>query len=264
MLRKNVLDFVKMKNSGEKISVLTAFDFLTAQALENSQIDVILVGDSLGMVFGGGDNTLEVTIEDVVYHSKVVRRGAKNSFIIADLPFGDYKTNPNSAVINSLKLIQKGKANAVKMEGGLEILPSIKKVIQNEIPVMAHLGLTPQSINKIGKFSVQSKSIEYADRILQTALEFEKAGCFALVLEMVPAKTSKLISEKLKIPTIGIGSGYECDGQVLVTHDMLGLTDNNFRFVRKYAQQKQESIKAIKNYIKDVKNSNFPSEIESF
>ncbi len=255
MKKKNINHFLHMKNNEEKIAALTAYDAVTGQICDQNQIDIILVGDSLGMVIQGHNSTLPVTVDQMVYHTENVARVTKNSFIIADMPFGSY-INENDALKNAVRLIQAG-ANMVKMEGGSELASITKKMLQNGIPVCAHLGLMPQSINSIGSYSVQGKEEHKAQEILEHAELLMNAGAQLLVLECIPARLAATITAKLPIPTIGIGAGPDTDGQILVTHDMLGLTTNNFKFCKSYCNLSPSN--AILNYVSDVKNKQFPT-----
>lgn len=257
--------FLENKENKEKITVLTAYDYQMAKLVDEAGIDCILVGDSLGMVVLGYEDTLEVTIEDMIHHTRAVARGSKNAFIVADMPFMSYHISSEEAVRNAGRLVQEGKATGVKLEGGIEITDKIKAIIDAKIPVMGHIGLTPQSVNLFGGFKVQGKSEEKAKQIIEDALLLEKAGVFAIVLEGIPEKLAKIITEKLTVPTIGIGAGSDCDGQVLVVNDMLGLNDG---FIPKFAKQYKtihEDIKSgIKNYIKEVKSGEFPKAEHTF
>ncbi|WP_339365846.1 3-methyl-2-oxobutanoate hydroxymethyltransferase [Vallitalea maricola] len=245
--------------------MLTAYDYPTAAILDEAGIDIILVGDSLGMVILGYENTTEVTIEDMLHHVKAVSRGSKHSLIVADLPFLTYHTGKYEAVRNAGRLVQEGKANAVKLEGGTEVIKQTKAIINAGIPVMGHIGLTPQSINQLGGYYIQGKSEEKAKKLLEDAMALEEAGAFAIVLECIPTELAKLITEKVEIPTIGIGAGSDCDGQVLVTNDILNLYSNMVpKFVKQYANLQDEIIKAASNYIRDVKQKAFPSKEHVF
>ncbi len=257
---RNIKSFKKMKKNGSKISMITAYDYSSGKITEEANIDCILVGDSLGMVVLGYENTLEVTLEDIIHHTKAVRRGAKDTFIISDMPYMSYHLSLNDTKANASKLIIEGKANAVKLEGGTKSrLEAISAIVDCEIPVVAHLGLTPQSINKFGGYKVQGKTNDRFNKILDQALEIQKAGAFMLVLEGVPEKLGKEISEKLSIPTIGIGAGRYTDGQVLVWHDLLGLSEFDFKFSKKYKNLSLQIKNALENYDNDVKNKKFPT-----
>lgn len=257
--------FKKAKLNGEKISMLTAYDYSTAKLVDESGVDSILVGDSLGMTMLGYENTLSVTMEDMIHHTAAVARGAKNALIIADMPFMSYHTGVEKAVLNAGRLIKEGKANAVKLEGGTEFCNEIKAIVRASIPVVAHLGLTPQSVNAFGGFKVQGKSEETARKLIEDACKIEEAGAFALVLECVPAKLANLISKKISIPTIGIGAGNGCDGQVLVYQDMLAMfADFKPKFVKQYANVGEIYISAFKKYNEEVKSGVFPQEEHTF
>lgn len=260
-----VMSFLETKEKNEKITMLTAYDYSTAKLLDEGGIECILVGDSLGMVVLGYESTIEVTMNDMIHHCKAVARGVKNAFIVGDMPFLSYHISIEDAVRNAGKIIQEGKAHAVKLEGGIEVVDKIKAIIKAQIPVMGHLGLTPQSINMFGGFKVQGKSEEQARKIIDDAIELEKAGVFAIVLEGIPEKLAEMITEKLTIPTIGIGAGKGCDGQVLVTHDMLGMfSDFTPKFVKKYANLKDQIIDATKEYMCEVKSEEFPAVEHTF
>ncbi len=258
-------DFLNMKENKEKISMLTAYDYYFARLAEESGIDMILVGDSLGMVFQGQENTLPVTVKQMIYHTKAVKRGAKDSFIVTDLPFMSYQTGVKEALLSAGKIIKEGGVQAVKLEGGKRVIPQIKALVEAGIPVMGHLGLTPQSVNQMGGFKLQGGKKKSALKIIDDALALQEAGVFSIVLETIPEQLAKIITKKLTIPTIGIGAGLQCDGQVLVIHDLLGI-DNQFKpgFVRQYADLNNIIKKALQNYIGDVKDQKFPAGKESF
>lgn len=257
--------FVESKEKNEKITVLTAYDYQMAKLIDEAGIDCILVGDSLGMVVLGYKDTLEVTMEDMIHHTRAVNRGTENAFVVADMPFMSYHISCEEAVRNAGRLVQEGKATGVKLEGGIEIIEKIKAIIDAKIPVMGHIGLTPQSVNLFGGFKVQGKSEEKAKEIIEDALLLEQAGVFAIVLEGIPEKLAKIITEKLKTPTIGIGAGSDCDGQVLVLNDMIGLNDG---FIPKFAKQYKvlhEDIKSgVELYIDEVKSGEFPKMEHTF
>ena len=258
-------DFLEKKKAGEKITVLTAYDYSTAKLLDQAGIDCILVGDSLGMVMLGYENTLQVTMADMLHHTRAVSRGTKSAFIIADMPFLSYHITAEEAVRNAGRFIQEAGAHCVKLEGGKEMVETIKAIIRAQIPVVGHLGLTPQSVNMFGGFKVQGKSEIQAKKLLKDALLLEEAGVLAIVLECVPADLATLISEKLSIPTIGIGAGNGCDGQVLVIQDMLGMySDFSPKFVKKYENLNEKIQNAVKEYIRETKDSTFPSLEHSF
>ena len=264
-MKNTSVTFKESKKNGEKLTMLTAYDYTTAKLLDESGVDSILVGDSLGMVVLGYDDTLSVTMEDMIHHSAAVARGAKNALVITDMPFMSYQTSVYDAVVNAGRLVKEGKAQAVKLEGGIEFCEHIKAIVKASIPVCAHIGLTPQSINAFGGFKVQGKGKEEAQRLLDEARAVEEAGAFAIVLECVPAKLAKKISESISIPTIGIGAGAGCDGQVLVYQDMLAMySDFKPKFVKQYAQIGSVMKDAFRQYIDEVKSGAFPSEEHTF
>lgn len=264
-MKNTVTTFFKFKEESKKISMLTAYDYSIAKLMDESGINGILVGDSLGMVALGYENTLAVTMEDMIHHTKAVVRGAKNALIVADMPFMSYQTSVYDGVLNAGKLIKEGGANAVKLEGGAEVCDVIKAIVKAQIPVMGHLGLTPQSVNAFGGFKVQGKSLENAKKIMEDAKKIEKAGAFALVLECIPAKLAKLISNELKIPTIGIGAGAGCDGQILVYADMLSLyADFVPKFTKSYNNIGEKIRAAFSEYISEVQKEKFPAEVHTF
>lgn len=263
--RKTILDIKKMKVTGEKITVLTAYDYAISSILDECGIDIILVGDSLGMVVLGYDTTLPVTMEDMLHHTKAVARAAQNSLVIADMPFLSYQVSPEAALANAGRFLQEAGAQAVKMEGGRETAETVHKLTSSGIPVMAHVGLTPQSIHQIGGFKVQGKKEDSAQRIIDDARILEEAGAFSIVLELVPEKLAEEITKSVSIPTIGIGGGVHCDGQVLVVNDMLGMFERfTPKHVKKYANLSPEIKKAVKAYITEVKNCSFPDPEHSF
>ncbi len=262
-LRKNVTtrDFRLKKQRGEVLTMLTAYDYPTALAIDQAGIDSILVGDSLGMVVLGYENTLPVTMEDMLHHCRAVARGAQYALLIGDMPFMSYQASPADAVRNAGRFLQEAGMNAVKLEGGREVLPSIEAIVNAGIPVMGHLGLTPQSVHQLGGFRAQGLSVSAAKKLLEDAQALQAAGCFAMVLESVPWQLADFISQRLEIPTIGIGAGGGCDGQVLVTHDLLGLFDRfTPRFVKKYAALHQDLARAFSAYKSDVESGDFPAE----
>lgn len=264
-MKNTSVTFKESKKNGEKLTMLTAYDYTTAKLLDESGVDSILVGDSLGMVVLGYDDTLSVTMEDMIHHSAAVARGAKNALVITDMPFMSYQTSVYDAVVNAGRLVKEGKAQAVKLEGGIEFCEHIKAIVKASIPVCAHIGLTPQSINAFGGFKVQGKGKQEAQRLLDEARAVEEAGAFAVVLECVPAKLAKKISESISIPTIGIGAGAGCDGQVLVYQDMLAMySDFKPKFVKQYAQIGSVMKDAFRQYIDEVKSGAFPSEEHTF
>jgi 3-methyl-2-oxobutanoate hydroxymethyltransferase len=254
-----------MKEKKIKIAALTAYDYLFAKLVDKAGIDLILVGDSLGNVFQGNETTLPVTIEEMIYHTKAVMRGITRSMVICDMPFMSYQTNPDDAFKNAGRIMKETNAGGVKVEGGEYIAETIYKITRNGIPVMGHVGLMPQSIHQYGSYKARGVDDKEADQIIQDAIAVEQAGAFAIVLEKIPAKLAKTISEKISIPTIGIGAGPYCDGQILVLHDMLGLNEDfKPRFVRKYLNLAKEIDNAIKQYVTDIKKSDFPNENESY
>lgn len=256
--------FQQKKARGEPISMLTAYDCATALALDRAEIDSILVGDSLGMVVLGYENTLPVTMDDMLHHCKAVARGAKYALLIGDMPFMSYQVSVEDAVRNAGRFIQEAGMDAVKLEGGRERLPAIEAILSAGIPVQGHLGLTPQSVHQLGGFRAQGKSAQAAKRLLDDALLLQATGCFSIVLESIPTRLGSLVSQRLKIPTIGIGAGAGCDGQVLVTHDVLGLFDRfKPRFVKKYADFHSEMAQVFTAYKDDVDNGRFPAEEHS-
>jgi 3-methyl-2-oxobutanoate hydroxymethyltransferase len=255
----------KMKNSGKKISMLTAYDFSFAKIIDASGIDVILVGDSASNVMAGHETTLPITLDQMIYHASSVVRGAKRCLIVVDLPFGAYQSNGDIALASAIRIMKETGAHAIKLEGGAEVIDSVKRIISAGIPVMAHLGLTPQSIYKFGSYNVRAKGESEAEKLKADALLLQEAGCFSLVLEKIPAHLAKEVSEKLEIPTIGIGAGKYCDGQVLVMHDMLGInTEFRPRFLRQYLDMHTQITGAVKQFIDDVKSGDFPTEAESY
>lgn len=263
--RKTILDIKKMKTLGEKITMLTAYDYGMASILDESDIDILLVGDSLGNVVLGYESTLPVTMDDMVRHTQAVARGSQKAMIVADMPFLSYQVSPESALANAGRLLKEGNAQAVKLEGGREHADIVHKMTYAGIPVMAHLGLTPQSVNQLGGYKVQGKQEDAAEIIMQDAKCLQEAGAFSLVLECVPEKLAAEITAALSIPSIGIGAGVHCDGQVLVVNDMLGMNDRMTpKFVKKYAQLNVDIKNAVKLYIKDVKTSAFPDDEHSF
>ncbi len=254
-----------MKQNKQKITMLTAYDYPTAKILDENGVDGILVGDSLGMVVLGYEDTTQVTMEDMIHHIKAVNRGMKQALLVADMPFLSYHMGTIQSVKNAGKLIQEGHAQAVKLEGGQEILEDIKAIIKAGIPVMGNLGLTPQSIHQLGGYIMQGKTEEQVNKMLEDALALESAGVFSIVLEYVPAEVAAFISSKLSIPTIGIGAGVGCDGQILVTHDILGLYQGSTpKFVKRYAEIGIEMEHAVQQYIQEVKQGLFPREEHSF
>ena len=265
MMKNTVSTFREQKAKGEKISMLTAYDYSTAKLMDEAGINGILVGDSLGMVVLGYEDTLPVTMEDMIHHTAAVCRGAKNTLVVGDMPFMSYQVSVEEAVYNAGRLMKEGRCQAVKLEGGASVCPQIRAITNASIPVMAHIGLTPQSINAFGGFKVQGKSEEAAKKLLEDVKAVEEAGAFAVVLECVPAKLAELISKSISIPTIGIGAGAGCDGQILVYQDMLGLfSDFTPKFVKKYANVGEMMTQAFRDYIADVQEGSFPAPEHTF
>ncbi|MCF7832747.1 MAG: 3-methyl-2-oxobutanoate hydroxymethyltransferase [Candidatus Marinimicrobia bacterium] len=264
-MKKTIKTLKSMKEKGEKITALTAYETLFAGLLDDSDIDLILVGDSAGMVFAGHETTIPVTMDEMIYHTRSVRRAVKNALLVADMPFMSYQTSVQDALQNAGRLLKEGGAEAIKMEGGSRIVEQVKACVEAGIPVMGHLGMTPQSVNQFGGFKTQGKKDDDAEILKKDALELEKAGVFAIVLEKIPAELAKMISEALTIPTIGIGAGPHTDGQILVTQDMLGMYEKfKPKFVRLYASMAAEIKSAVKEYAKDIREGNFPNKDESF
>lgn len=264
-MKNTVQTFKEAKNNHTKLAMLTAYDYSTAKLQDEAGIHGILVGDSLGNVILGYEDTISVTMEDMIHHGAAVARGAKNALVVVDMPFMSYQTSVYDAVVNAGRLMKEGRANAVKLEGGVSVCPQIKAITDAGIPVMAHLGLTPQSINAFGGFKVQGKNEAAARKLIDDAKAVEKAGTFALVLECVPAKLAKIISEQLTIPTIGIGAGAGCDGQILVYQDMLGMfSDYTPKFVKRFAEVGSVMKEAFANYIKEVQAETYPAEEHTF
>lgn len=255
----------EMKLRGEKISMLTAYDFSMAKILDSAGVDVILVGDSASNVMAGYDTTLPITLNEMIYHGASVVRGVKRALVVVDLPFGTYQGNSKEALNSAIRIMKETGASAVKLEGGEEIKESVQRILCAGIPVMGHLGLTPQSIHKFGTYVVRAREEEEAEKLLKDAVILNELGCFALVLEKIPAQLAGKVSKTVKIPVIGIGAGGAVDGQVLVLHDMLGLTTEfSPRFLRRYHNLFDEIKNAVSNYIYDVKNQNFPNEKEQY
>lgn len=256
---------VEMKERGEKISMLTAYDYTSAKIIDQAGMDVILVGDSASNVMAGNMTTLPITLDQMIYHAKSVMKGTRRALVVVDLPFGSYQGDSKEALSSAIRIMKESHAEAVKMEGGAEIADSIQRVLSAGIPVMGHLGLTPQSINKFGTYSVRAREEEEARKLLEDAKLLEELGCFAIVIEKVPAKLAGEVAKAIKIPVIGIGAGGGVDGQVLVMHDMLGLNQGfSPRFLRRYSNLGEIMNKALKQYIADVKSTDFPSEAESY
>ncbi|TDT68609.1 ketopantoate hydroxymethyltransferase [Hypnocyclicus thermotrophus] len=264
-MKKTVPQFVEAKQKKEKLTMVTAYDYSIAKLVDNSNIDSILVGDSLGMVMLGYENTLQVTMKDMIHHTKAVVKGAKNTMVIADMPFMSYHVSIEKAVENAGRLIKETNATAVKLEGGIEMADTIKAIVKAQIPVVAHIGLTPQSVNIFGGFKVQGKNIDAAKKLIEDAKAVEKAGAYAVVLECVPEKLAKIITEELEIPTIGIGAGNVCDGQVLVYQDMLNMFSGfKPKFVKMYADIGKDIENAFNRYVEEVKTEVFPAKEHTF
>ena len=254
-----------MKQCGEKIAMLTAYDYSMARLLDGTKIDIILVGDSAANVMAGYQTTLPITLNEMIYHGASVVRAINRALVVVDLPFGTYQGNSKEALASAIRIMKETGADAVKLEGGIEILESVNRILSAGIPVMGHLGLTPQSINKFGTYSVRATEENEAKRLIEDAHILEKAGCFAIVLEKIPAKLAAQVTKEVKIPTIGIGAGSDVDGQVLVLHDMLGITQQfSPRFLRRYHAIGEEITNAVKQYIDDVKSKDFPNEREQY
>jgi 3-methyl-2-oxobutanoate hydroxymethyltransferase len=256
---------VEMKANGEKISMLTAYDYTMAKIVDGAGIDVILVGDSASNVMAGHETTLPITLDEMIYHASSVVRAVERSLVVVDLPFGSYQSDPKEALRSAIRIMKESGGHSIKVEGGKEIKESIKRILNAGIPVMGHLGLTPQSIYKFGTYTVRAKEEEEAEKLLEEALMLEKLGCFALVLEKVPAALAEKVAKSISIPVIGIGAGSGVDGQVLVTHDMLGMTHEfHPRFLRRYLDLYSEMTTAFESYISDVKSKDFPNEKEQY
>ena len=264
-MKNTVATLQQQKLDGDKITMLTAYDYSTAKLVDECGVNTILVGDSLGMVMLGYEDTLSVTMEDMIHHTAAVTRGAKNALVVGDMPFMSYQTSVYDAVVNAGKLMKEGRCQAVKLEGGASVCPQIKAITEASIPVVAHIGLTPQSVNAFGGFKVQGKSEADARRLVEEAKAVEEAGAFAIVLECIPAKLAKLITESVSIPTIGIGAGADCDGQVLVYQDMLALfSDFKPKFVKHFANAGEVMKQGFTEYIKEVKEGTFPAAEHTF
>lgn len=255
----------KMKQAGEKISMITAYDYSFAKIMDAAGIDVILVGDSASNVMAGHETTLPITLDQIIYHASSVIRGVSHCLVVVDLPFGSYQSNPKEALNSAIRIMKETGAHAIKLEGGEEVVECINRIVAAGIPVMGHLGLTPQSIYKFGTYTVRAKEEAEANKLRSDAKKLEQAGCFGIVLEKIPASLAKEVSETILIPTIGIGAGRYCDGQVLVMHDMLGInTEFKPRFLRQYLNLHEQVTQAVQHYIKDVKNNDFPNEQEQY
>lgn len=264
-MKNTVATLQQQKLDGDKITMLTAYDYSTAKLVDECGVNTILVGDSLGMVMLGYEDTISVTMEDMIHHTAAVTRGAKNALVVGDMPFMSYQTSVYDAVVNAGRLMKEGRCQAVKLEGGASVCPQIKAITEASIPVVAHIGLTPQSVNAFGGFKVQGKSEADARRLIEEAKAVEEAGAFAIVLECIPAKLAKLITESVSIPTIGIGAGADCDGQVLVYQDMLALfSDFKPKFVKHFANAGEVMKQGFTDYIKEVKEGTFPAAEHTF
>ncbi|MBC6489849.1 3-methyl-2-oxobutanoate hydroxymethyltransferase [Flavihumibacter stibioxidans] len=256
---------LKMKAAGEKISMLTAYDYSFARIFDSAGLDVILVGDSASNVMAGHETTVPITLEQMIYHAQCVVRGIDRCLVVVDLPFGSYQSNSDVALASAIRIMKESGAHSLKLEGGEEIAESVRRIVNAGIPVMGHLGLTPQSIYKFGTYTVRAREDAEAEKLKKDALLLQDAGCFAIVLEKIPAQLAKEVSESLHIPTIGIGAGKHCDGQVLVMHDMLGINnDFNPRFLRKYLNLHDQIVEAVGKYVNDVRASDFPNEQEQY
>ncbi|MBB6131702.1 3-methyl-2-oxobutanoate hydroxymethyltransferase [Mucilaginibacter lappiensis] len=255
----------EMKNRGEKIAMLTAYDYSMAAIVDDAGMDIILVGDSASNVMAGHETTLPITLDQMIYHASSVVRAAKRALVIVDLPFGSYQGNSKEALNSAIRIMKESGAHGVKMEGGIEIAESVTRILTAGIPVMGHLGLTPQSIYKFGTYTVRAKQDAEAQKLREDALTLQELGCFAIVVEKIPAKLAKEVAESVQIPIIGIGAGQHCDGQVLVIHDMLGINKGfKPRFLRQYANLYEQMNGAIKNYVGDIKSKSFPNEQEQY
>ena len=264
-MKQTVQTLQAMKERGEKIAMLTFYDYTTAKLMDEAGMDMLLVGDSLGNVILGYSDTISVTMEDMIHHTAAVSRGVQNAMVVADMPFLSYQTSVYDAVVNAGRLMKEGRAGAVKLEGGMLVCEQIRAIVNASIPVVAHLGMTPQSVNTLGGFKVQGKTADAARQLLEDAKAVEEAGAFALVMECVPAKLAALVTKTLHIPTIGIGAGAGCDGQVLVYQDMLGMfSDYRPKFVRKFAEVGKVMQEAFASYRSEIQEGNFPTEEHSF
>ena len=256
---------IEMKKDGKKIAMLTSYDYTTAQIVDGAGMDIILVGDSASNVMAGNMTTLPITLDQMIYHAKSVVRGVQRALVVCDMPFGTYQVNPTEGVTNAIKIMKASHCDALKLEGGVEIIDTVKKILDAGIPVMGHLGLTPQSINKFGTYSVRAREEAEAKKLLEDAHALEEVGCFAIVLEKIPASLAAQVTKELTIPVIGIGAGGCCDGQVLVIDDMLGMTQGfSPKFLRRYADLNTIMTNAIGQYITDVKSCDFPNENEQY
>lgn len=267
MERKKItpVDIQAMKNEGKKITMLTAYDYPMALLEDRAGIDIILVGDSLGMTVLGYENTIPVTMDEMIHHTKAVTRGAKYALVIGDMPFMSYNASEYDAIFNAGRFMKEGKADAVKLEGGASVKEIVRAIVKAGIPVMGHIGLTPQTISMLGGFKVQGKDAQGAQKIIEDALSLEDAGAFSVLVEAIPAPITKRITERLKVPVIGIGAGVHCDGQVLVVHDMLGLFDRfTPKFAKRYVNLSEQMLKAFETYREEVLNGVFPTDQHSF
>ena len=256
---------LELKKNGEKISMLTAYDFTLAKIIDNAGIDIILVGDSASNVMAGHETTLPITLDEMIYHASSVVRAVDRALVVVDMPFGTYQGNSKKALDSAIRIMKETGGHTVKLEGGSEIIDSVKRILSAGMPVMGHLGLTPQSIYKFGTYTVRAKEEEEANKLIEDAKLLEEAGCYAIVLEKIPSKLAKKVAETLNIPVIGIGAGANVDGQVLVLHDMLGMNHEfNPRFLRRYLNLYDEITKGVKQYISDVKNIDFPNQDEQY
>ena len=257
--------FMEMKQKGEKISMLTSYDYTTAGIVDRAGIDAILVGDSASNVMVGNSTTLPMTVDQMIYHARSVVKGVKRALVVCDMPFGSYQTGEHDGVVNAIRIMKESGCDALKLEGGIEILPTVKAILDAGIPVMGHLGFTPQSINKFGTYAVRAKEEKEAAKLISDAKALAEVGCFSIVLEKVPAKLAEQVTAEVSVPTIGIGAGGFCDGQILVIADMLGMTQGfSPRFLRRYADLNSVMTDAIGNYISDVKSGDFPNAEESY
>ena len=263
--RLSVTDLLKFKAKGNRISALTSYDFYLSKIIDSTSVEMILVGDSLGMVFQGNKTTIPVTVDQMIYHTKIVVDSTENPLIVADMPFGSFQISVEKALENAFRIIKESGCNAIKLEGGERIIPVVERLTSSGIPVYGHLGLTPQSINKFGSYKLRAKHEKEAETLKKDALLLEKAGASGIVLEKIPAELAEEVTASLTIPTIGIGAGPHCDGQILVITDLLGMdAELNLKFVRKYAELNSIIKNSVENYVRDVKNGTFPSENESY
>ena len=257
--------FIEMKQKGEKISMLTSYDFTTAGIVDRAGIDAILIGDSASNVMVGNSTTLPMTVDQMIYHARAVVNGVKRALVVCDMPFGSYQTGAHDGVANAIRIMKESGCDALKLEGGVEIIDTVKRILDAGIPVMGHLGLTPQSINKFGTYAVRAKEDQEAQKLMSDACLLAETGCFAVVLEKVPAELAKKVTAEIAVPTIGIGAGGHCDGQILVIADMLGMTQGfSPRFLRRYADLNSVMTDAVGQYVTDVKSGDFPNESESY